>query len=66
MHGAVITVLLHSDGYKASLACAVTKQLIHSLDRGGHCAFGLMWPLLMMDLSAELWLRKVLLKIISG
>lgn len=30
----------------ARFLCTVTTQLIHSFNRGGHCAFGLVWPIL--------------------
>ena len=46
MHGAAITALPPSDCRKASPSRTVTKQLIHILNRGGHCAFELMWATL--------------------
>lgn len=46
MRGAAITALPPSDCREASPSRTVTKQLIHILNRGGHCAFGLTWATL--------------------
>lgn len=66
MLSTVITVLLQSDCWKASL-CTVTKRLIHNFNRGGHCAFSLMLAALSDGLVSKIMVimawKKVLLKI---